>query len=101
MKFSMRLRVKRAERSLERVLGLVARRQYELDSVCAHSGDNDVFMEIDLSVVSERPGEVLLRQLAKLHDVERVELHHLPSEAADSAGSAEPCLHLRREGIKK
>lgn len=73
MSFTLELVLRRAERSLERVLSLTGRRGYELVSVNA-SRRTDGALSVRLTLTSERSADVLLRQLEKLVEVETIRL---------------------------
>ncbi len=74
MSFQLHLRVKKAERSIERVLGLVGRRGYEIEKILAQPSEGSSGIDVTLTIQSDRSGEVLVRQIAKLYEVEQVEL---------------------------
>ena len=74
MSFQLHLRMKKAERAIERVLGLVGRRGYEIEKVLAHPSEGSRGIDVTLTIQSDRSGEVLVRQIAKLYEVEQVEL---------------------------
>lgn len=74
MSFQLQLRVKKAERSIERVLGLVGRRGYEIEKILAQPSEGSSGIDVTLTIQSDRSGEVLVRQIAKLYEVEQVEL---------------------------
>ena len=71
MTATLRIRLKRAEGSLVRLLGLVGRRGFETEGISARSLEKH--MDVVLTVRGARSVEVLTRQILKLEDVERVE----------------------------
>ncbi len=73
MSFTLEMVLHRAERAFERVVSLVGRRGYELVAVDA-SRRLDGKLSVRLTLASERSGEILLRQLEKLVEVEAVQL---------------------------
>ena len=81
MSFQLQLRVKKAERSIERVLGLVGRRGYEIEKVLAQPSEGSRGIDVTLTIQSDRSGEVLVRQIAKLYEVEQVELTDRESDS--------------------
>lgn len=72
MNHSLELEMRHAEGGLVRVLGLVERRGFRPVAVSAASAGDDLLLS--LTVFSERPIELLIRQLEKLFDVRRVAL---------------------------
>ncbi len=78
MSFQLYLRVKKAERSIERVLGLVGRRGYEIEKILAQPSEGNGWIDVTLTIQSDRSGEVLVRQIARLYEVERVEMSGTP-----------------------
>lgn len=81
MSFQLQLRVKKAERSIERVLGLVGRRGYEIEKILAQPSEGSSGIDVTLTIQSDRSGEVLVRQIAKLYEVEQVELTDRESDS--------------------
>ena len=78
MSFQLYLRVKKAERSIERVLGLVGRRGYDIEKILAQPSEENGWIDVTLTIQSDRSGEVLVRQIARLYEVERVEMSDTP-----------------------
>jgi acetolactate synthase regulatory subunit len=75
MSFTLELVVKRAERALERVLGLAGRRGFEVVGVSARMNEDGRSLSVTLTLVpaqGERRPETLVRQLARLVEVESV-----------------------------
>jgi acetolactate synthase regulatory subunit len=73
--FTLDLVVKRAERALERVLGLAGRRGYEVLAVSATMNEDGRSFSVRLTLVpteGERRAETLARQLERLVEVESV-----------------------------
>ena len=77
MSFTLELVVKRAERALERVLGLAGRRGYEVVAASATMRDDGRAFAVRLTLLpttGERRAETLVRQLQRLVDVEYVSI---------------------------
>jgi acetolactate synthase regulatory subunit len=72
MIFSLRLRLRRDEGALLRLIGVVRRRGYEVLDLEAHTTQGGASMEVLLTLESERSAEVLERHVAKLVEVEVV-----------------------------
>ena len=76
MTSELRMTVRREEAVLVRVIGLVVRRGFEPTRVCAAADLDFGTVAIAMRVESERDVEVLVRQLLRLNEVERVEVMH-------------------------
>jgi len=63
-----------------RTLGMMERRGYRLKT-CALGEPDGESREMEVTVMSTRPGDLLKRQLERLHDVLEVELKPTESEA--------------------
>jgi acetolactate synthase regulatory subunit len=74
MTHALSLMVRREEAVLVRVLGLMVRRGFEPLQVEANVSRDGTTFTIDVTVQGERSIDVLVRQLVKLHDVERVDV---------------------------
>lgn len=72
MNHSLEIEMTLVEGALVRVLGLTERRGFRPVTVSAASGDDALLLS--LTVFSERPIDLLIRQLEKLFDVRRVAL---------------------------
>ena len=73
MKHTLHIRLRDSEGAVIRALGLIERRGYSLRTCSvAEADDNGRAMEV--GVTSSRPGDLLKRQLERLHDVLQVEL---------------------------
>jgi len=79
MTYTLQVHMQKAEGSLIRVLGLVGRRGFDVVHASANSIDGGKAMELTVVITGVRPGEVLARQVEKLHDVRRVNLHRIAS----------------------
>jgi acetolactate synthase regulatory subunit len=71
-----------AEGAFLRILGLMERRGYHLQS-CTLNRNPDGNCNVEVVVKSERPGDLLKRQLERLHDVQQVQL--MPQVQSQSA----------------
>ena len=60
--------------ALVRVLGVTERRGFPLVSVAAQPRPSAEKLDVQLGVQSDRPIQLLIRQLEKLHDVRSVEV---------------------------
>lgn len=69
MSFTVSLRLQRAERSLERLVGVAGRRGYELVGMQASLGEDATHLDVELTLSSDRSPEALVRQLSKLREV--------------------------------
>ena len=73
MKHTLHIQLSRCEGAVIRALGLIGRRGYSLDT-CSVSEADDNGQAMVVTVTSSRPGDLLRRQLERLHDVLHVEL---------------------------
>jgi len=73
MKHTLHIRLSNAEGAVIRALGLIERRAFSLDK-CSVSEADDDGRSMEVTVLSSRPGDLLKRQLERLHDVLSVEL---------------------------
>lgn len=69
MSFTVSLRLQRAERALERLVGVAGRRGYELVGIHAALGADATHLDVQLTLSSDRSPDVLVRQLSKLREV--------------------------------
>lgn len=82
MSHSLQVRLKKSEGSLVRLLGVVTRRGYEVLAVNAELASDGKVFDVRLRFgpiyadgkPGYRPPDVLVRMIAKLYDVEKVEL---------------------------
>ena len=74
MSFRVEVTLRREERAFERLVGLVGRRGYELVGVSADLVSGGTAMVVRLTLESDRPRELLARQLEKLREVTAVRL---------------------------
>ncbi len=80
--FTYQLQVRHSEGALVRVLGLTRRRRYDVVHFTAHPSPDGDFLDVQMTVESNRPAPVLARQLSKLLDVSRVNVLDAKSCAA-------------------
>jgi len=73
MNHTLHIRLSGAEGSVIRALGLIERRGFKLEDCTVSKADTDG-RHMQVSVSSSRPGDLLKRQLERLHDVFHVEL---------------------------
>ena len=74
MTFSLWLRLRREEGALQRLIGVVRRRGYDVLDLEAHTREGGASMDVVLTLESDRSSEVLERHVAKLIEVEAVVL---------------------------
>ena len=75
MSYLTQLRVRRSEGVLERVLGVTRVRGFAVEAVSARRDVDGTYFDLTLTVSGERSPERLSKQLAKLIDVESVEIY--------------------------
>lgn len=73
MNHTLRIQLSSVEGAVIRALGLIERRGYSLNT-CSVSESDGMGRNMDVTVTSSRPGDLLKRQLERLHDVYHVEL---------------------------
>jgi acetolactate synthase II small subunit len=78
MNYTLNVQLSGCEGSIIRALGLIERRGYRLVK-CTVSESNDDGQDMQVSVSSSRSGDLLKRQLERLHDVLGVELKPVTS----------------------
>ena len=81
MNHTLHLQLSSCEGAVVRTLGLIERRGYSLNS-CTISMPDGAGRNMEVSVNSSRPADLLKRQLERLHDVHLVKL--VPAEANES-----------------
>jgi acetolactate synthase II small subunit len=75
MKSVLELRLNNAEGVLERVLGCLRQRGFELCSFTMERSSDATHLTVRCEVESHRPIEIGCRQLAKLYDVQSIKVH--------------------------
>ena len=92
MKFYMQISARQGEGVLERLLGVVRFRGFQLLEMTAHTPPVGSGYAVTLKVAGERTGENLKRQLEKLVDVQMVDMFTLaqPMMAMHDYPSAVP-----------
>ena len=73
MNYTLRIQLSSVEGAVIRALGLIERRGFSLIK-CSVSESDGTGRDMEVSVASSRPGDLLKRQLERLHDVYKVEL---------------------------
>lgn len=73
MNYTLQIQLSSFEGAVIRVLGLIERRGYTLKK-CSVNESNGTSRDMEVTVSSSRPGDLLKRQLDRLHDVYHVEL---------------------------
>ncbi|MFC1777833.1 ACT domain-containing protein [Pseudomonadota bacterium] len=73
MEHSLNIQLSASEGAVLRALGLIERRGFSLGK-CAISEAGEGGRSMEVTVSSSRPGDLLKRQLERLHDVKSVEL---------------------------
>jgi len=73
MNQTLHIRLRNVEGAVIRALGLIERRGYSLDNCTVSQAQGDD-RRMEVGVRSSRPGDLLKRQLERLHDVLHVEL---------------------------
>ncbi len=88
MNHTLRIQLRSSEGAVLRALGLMKRRGYRLNTctVAEACGDGRA---MEVNVTSDRPGDLLKRQLERLHDVLWVELEQ-PARQTSGAVSVRP-----------
>ena len=83
MKSVLELRLANAEGVLERVLGKLRQRGFELCSMNVERSADSSTLTVHVTVESPRPIDGGCRQLAKLFDVQSVKLHYSEAQAGE------------------
>ena len=73
MQHTLQIQLSGAEGAIIRSLGLVERRGFRIIKCSVHKADDDG-QAMEVNVESDRPGDLLKRQLERLHDVRQVVL---------------------------
>ena len=73
MNYTLHIRFSAIEGAVIRILGLIERRGFSLGKCSISEADHGA-RSMEVAVTSERPGDLLKRQLERLHDVQHVEL---------------------------
>jgi acetolactate synthase regulatory subunit len=96
MKFTVSIRLSNNEGALERVLGRLRARSFDVSSMSAERSADRIFVDARLTVEGLRAPEPLIKQLEKLYDVVQLKVHY--TEGANhgrqqqTAGQSEFCL---------
>jgi acetolactate synthase regulatory subunit len=73
MDHTLHIQLSSSEGAIIRALGLMERRGFTIRKCSVDKSDNGG-LDMDVTVASSRPGDLLKRQLERLHDVLSVEL---------------------------
>jgi len=85
MNYTLDIQLSGCEGSVIRALGLIERRGYRLINCSLDEADSKG-QKMQVSVASSRPGDLLKRQLERLHDVLQVELKSSASTTRNKPG---------------
>jgi acetolactate synthase regulatory subunit len=82
------IRLKHSEGALVRLLGLARRRRFDVTHFVAHPAPDGDFLDVQMTVESERSETVLARQIENLLDVTYVSIASDSPAAYSQVGSA-------------
>lgn len=85
MNNTLSIQLSGSEGAVIRALGLIERRGFSLDSCSVGAVENNS-RAMQVSVSSDRPGDLLKRQLERLHDVFHVELKPVAANTTRKPG---------------
>jgi acetolactate synthase regulatory subunit len=85
MEYTLQIRLKDCFGATIRALGMMERRGYRLKT-CSLGEPDGSSRDLEVTVVSTRQGDLLKRQLERLHDVLSVELKSAEPVAQNKAG---------------
>lgn len=85
MNHTLHIQLSSVEGAVIRALGLIERRGFSLVT-CSVSEPDGAGRDMDVTVSSTRPGDLLKRQLERLHDVFHVELKPAAAMQKQQAG---------------
>jgi len=85
MNYTLHIQLSSVEGAVIRALGLIERRGFSLVT-CSVSEPDGTGRDMEVTVSSTRPGDLLKRQLERLHDVFSVELKPVASMQAQQPG---------------
>ncbi len=98
MRFTLEVEMSNTEGVLERLLGRLRQRGFGVLALSADISLDRTAMGARITVESNRPAELALKQLGKLYDVESVKVHHAEPEHSTNKRqqqqSGELCLSL-------
>ena len=89
MKHNFHIQLRSCEGAVLRAIGLMERRGFQLASCTVSEAQGDG-QAMQVCVASERPGELLKRQLERLHDVRWVEILRPSSQWAGPGPDSGP-----------
>jgi acetolactate synthase regulatory subunit len=85
MEYTLHIRLKDCFGATIRALGMMERRGYRLKT-CSLGEPDGTSRDLEVTVMSTRPGDLLKRQLERLHDVLFVELQSAEPIVQNKAG---------------
>lgn len=85
MKHQLQIQLHANEGAILRILGTIERRGFRIDTCAVGEAQGDG-QSMDIELTSERSGDLLKRQLERLHDVIWVELKQPASNWAGTTG---------------
>ena len=85
MEYTLQVQLKDVFGASVRALGMMERRGYRLKTCCLGEPDGNS-RELEVTVMSTRQGDLLKRQLERLHDVISVELKSAEPVAQNTTG---------------
>lgn len=103
MKFTVSIRLSNTEGALERVLGRLRQRAFEISSMSAERTSDRAFIEARFTIEGIRAVEPVIKQLAKLFEVQQLKFQYTEAgnngqwqyHTANGSGQAnEVCLPL-------
>ena len=74
MNHALKLKLDPVDGALVRVLGVAERRGWSTTGLQAESGQRSEVLDLELTVLGDRSIDLLVRQLARLHVVQNVEV---------------------------
>lgn len=85
MDYSLHIQLSSSEGAVIRALGLIERRGFTLKA-CSVGEPDGMDRDLDVKVTSTRPGDLLKRQLERLHDVYHVDLKPVAPKKSRNPG---------------
>ncbi len=96
MKFIVSIRLSNNEGALERVLGRLRSRSFDVSSMSAERTSDKAFIDARLTIEGQRAPEPLFRQLEKIYDVVSIKVQFIEGanhgRQHQTAGQNEYCL---------
>jgi acetolactate synthase regulatory subunit len=76
MKFTVSIRLSNTEGALERVLGRLRQRAFEISSMSADRTQDRAFIDARFTIEGSRDVEPVIKQLAKLYEVQSLKFQY-------------------------